>query len=371
MKNAQELLARYRAGKSSEEEKLMLEKWFHEVGNEEVFQLSEKDFSILKTEMWQVIEHTAERKSFRLWHKLSTAAAVIVVVGAGLLYYLSRQETAQPMVQLAKNDIAPGKDSAYLILADGKRISLTDAANGNIANQAGVSIAKTASGHVIYRVADTENGVLAFNTIETPRGGQYQVQLPDGTLVWLDAASSLRFPTSFKGQANRKVELKGEGYFEVAKDKNHPFYVKSGQQEVEVLGTHFNINAYDDEPFAITTLIEGSVKITSADRNIKLKPNQAGINKNGQLGVKEVSDAQDAIAWKNGFFQFDDEDLQSVMRKMARWYDVEVEFAGQFKNSRFSGVMSRSKSLKNALKVMEATENFSFKLEGRKLIVKN
>jgi len=371
MKNAQELLARYRAGKCSEEEKLMLEKWFHEIGKEEVHQLTEKDFTILKNEMWQVIEGKTERKSFRLWYRLAAAAAIVVVFSAGLFYYRSQQDIPQRGMRMAKDDIAPGKDNAYLILADGKRISLTDAANGNIANQAGVSITKTASGEVVYHVTDTGYGVLAFNTIETPRGGQYHIQLPDSTSVWLDAASSLKFPTSFKGQLNRKVELKGEGYFEVTKDKKHPFYVKSGQQEVRVLGTHFNINAYDDEPVAITTLVEGSVKISLAGRNIQLKPNEAGINKNGQLHVQKINDAQDAIAWKNGFFQFDDEDLESVMRKIARWYDVEIEFVGKLKNIKFNGVISRSKSLKNTLKVMEATENFSFKLEGRKLIIKN
>ncbi|MNQ97114.1 fec operon regulator FecR [compost metagenome] len=187
--------------------------------------------------------------------------------------------------------------------------------------------------------------------------------------MWLNAASKLKYPVVYQG-TERVVELEGEAYFEVKKDISRKFKVKSRGQELEVLGTKFNVSTYSDEALVKTTLIEGSVKVSSLKKSVILSPNQASVNYNNSLNVLVLADAEEAIAWKNGYFQFDDEPLESVMRKIARWYDIEVEFVGKSEGKKFNGIITRNKTLKNALKIMEATENVSFKIEGRKLIVK-
>lgn len=210
-----------------------------------------------------------------------------------------------------------------------------------------------------------------YNTIETPKGGQYQVDLPDGTKVWLNAGSLLRYPTNFTGKI-RSVELTGEAYFEVAKNAHKPFKVLSKNQVVEVLGTHFNISSYTDDISVKTTLLEGSVKVLSSKVNQTklLKPGQqSDINyTNNAFFIKSVN-TDEVIAWKNGYFLFSDEDLKSIMARFARWYNVDVEYQGDVDNLRFGGMVSRSKDLTQALKVVEQAGNVKFKIEGRRVIV--
>ncbi|MNX85526.1 fec operon regulator FecR [compost metagenome] len=225
---------------------------------------------------------------------------------------------------------------------------------------------------LVYQLTDKPNpsGKTSYNTIETPKGGQYQLILPDGSKVWLNAASSLTFPTSFVSLKTRKVELIGEAYFEIAKNKTSPFIVKSAKQEVKVLGTHFNINSYADEQSTTTTLLEGSVNIVSLNKaeNIILKPGQQSTLNNNKINVTEIN-TEEAIAWKNGLFIFNDENIKSIMKKIARWYNVEITFKGNLDHVSFVGNYARNKDLESLLENIELTEKVHFKIEGRRIEV--
>ncbi len=313
------------------------------------------------------------KRSVRLWQTVSAAAAIIIMVTAGLLYFNQKdlQEQSGPVYS---GKIAPGSDKAFLTLSNGKKISLTDATKGNIARQSGISITKTSDGQIIYTVehADKKAGPAQFNTIETPKGGQFQVRLPDGTAVWLNAASTLTYPVSFDESDVRSVQLVGEAYFEVAKDKVRPFIVKTDRQKVEVLGTHFNINGYKDEPVISTTLLEGSVKVmdASSGQSQLLSPGlQANVSKGRNLITVSKVNTANIISWKNGYFIFDNQDITSVMKVISRWYDVNVEYKSINGDERFGGTFSRSSNLSDILKVLEKLGNVQFEIEGKRIIV--
>ncbi|MCR8557194.1 FecR domain-containing protein [Mucilaginibacter sp. BJC16-A38] len=310
------------------------------------------------------------------------AASVIflLIASSSLFFYLKHDNsyllTKDKARSLIKNDIAPGGNKALLTLANGSKIALDDAADSVLAKQTGVKIAKTAHGQLIYTVENSSSdsktsAQLAYNTVETPKGGQYQVDLPDGSKVWLNASSSLRYPTNFTGDV-RSVELTGEAYFEVVKNPKKPFRVVSSSQVIEVLGTHFNISSYTDETSVKTTLLEGSVKVLSTKTNQSklLKPGeQSNINySNNSFSVQQVN-TEEVVAWKNGYFLFVDEDLKSIMSKFARWYNVDVEYQGNVDNLRFGGIVSRSKGLSQALKIIEQTGNVKIKIEGRRVTI--
>ena len=307
-----------------------------------------------------------------LWKKLSVAAAILIIGFTGVLMFNQQRKTGE--VVLAKNDIAPGKNGATLTLADGKQILINDALAGNIAEQSGVRISKTADGQLVYEVLDNGSGKLEYNTLSTTRGEQTQVRLPDGSVVFLNAVSSLRYPTSFKGMDKRLVSLIGEGYFEVAKDKANPFVVSTEGQQVEVLGTHFNINSYADEKVVRTTLLEGSVRVSPMNAGVLgggsvLKPNQQASLIGGSLNVKPV-EGEDIVAWKNGLFVFEAESLESIMRRVERWYDVEVSFGtGVDKNELYIGSVSRYDKVSRVLETIESTGGIHFKIEGRRIMV--
>ncbi len=306
------------------------------------------------------------------WYRYVAAASVLIALGvwiyASVPYFNHQAKTNN----LAK--ITPGTNKATLTLADGKVITLDNAATGNIARQSGILVSKTADGQLIYQLTSANTATAAepegFNTISTPRGGQYQVNLPDGTKIWMNAASSLTYPTKFTS-GTRRVKLSGEAYFEVAKDKAHPFIVATNKQEVEVLGTHFNINAYEDEENTKTALIEGSVKVTgtglSADK-VMLKPNQQSILTGNKFTVVPV-DPESAVDWKNGYFSFDNENLPALMRKISRWYDVEITYQGSYTGNDFTGIVSRKKQVSEVLGLLELTGLVHFKIEGRRIIV--
>lgn len=308
------------------------------------------------------------------WQRVVVAAAVLLIVGTGV-YLFQRNTDRQTNSNDYALDIKAGGDKAYLTTSGGVRISLTDAATGQIANETGISVVKNKEGQVVYQVAAETGDESAkgngMNSIETPRGGQYQVELPDGSKVWLNSASHLRFPTSFKNQ-HRVVEMSGEAYFEVTKDASRPFIVKSKGQEIEVLGTHFNVNAYTDEPEVKTTLLEGRVRVAipaDASEKVMLSPNQQAVLKGAKLSVKPVIAAQ-AVDWKNGDFIFSEESLESIMRKVSRWYDVEVVYEDITKEKVvLGGLISRSRSLSAVLRMMESTGKVHFEVKGRRVIV--
>lgn len=313
------------------------------------------------------------RKSFPLWKKMMVAATILMISGIGLYFYNQHIVTlSSPKTEIV-NDVKPGSNQAVLTLANGKRIVLNTSVNGEIAEQSGIRIKKTADGQLIYTLSDAGTAAntgaeATFNTIETPKGGQYQINLPDGTRVWLNAASSLKYPVRFD-QKERKVSLQGEGYFEVAKDKHKPFKVNSGSQELEVLGTHFNINSYTDEPSSKTTLLEGAVRLSPhGGQELILSPGQQAVLASGHMKVAMV-DPEEVLAWKNGNFVFNDEGLETIMRKISRWYDVEVSYQRKPADLTFTGVVSRSKNISAVLNALDKTGKVHFKVEGKKVTV--
>jgi len=301
---------------------------------------------------------------------IAAAATILIVFSVGLYVYLHRSVTPYTKV-IAKNDVAPGSNKAILTLADGRKINVDDASNGTIARQSGVQIRKTNNGQLVYSINPVGSALepIQYNTISVPNKGQYQVVLPDGTKVWLNSASSLRYPTRFEGN-ERLVSLTGEGYFEVAHNKNMPFTVNCQNQSVRVLGTHFNIHSYPDEA-VVTTLLEGSVKVsTSGDKNAKeyiLKPGQQAVHLNGHISI-QAGDVAESIAWKDGQFLFHNTDLVTIMRQVQRWYDVQVDF-NTLPDERFNGAMSRNVKLSQLLQMLELTSNLKFKIEERRIML--
>ncbi len=317
---------------------------------------------------------SSRQRTLRLWWPVSIAATILIVMSAGYLLFNRKDSTQSLAVKPAV--VHPGGNKAFLTLSNGKKISLTDAANGSIAAQAGIKIIKTADGQIIYTSENSSagSGSSQYNTIETPRGGQYQVRLPDGTSVWLNAASKLVYPVNFHGSKERRIQLDGEAYFEVAKDKARPFIVKTGKQEVTVLGTHFNINGYKDEPIISTTLMEGSIKTSntlSGNSRILLPGQQSTVfSGDGAIDVRNVN-TENIISWKNGYFIFDNQDITSIMKVIGRWYDVNIDYQSINKEEKFGGTFSRSSDLDDILKVLKILGNVDFKVEGRTIVVSN
>jgi ferric-dicitrate binding protein FerR (iron transport regulator) len=298
------------------------------------------------------------------------AAAIITILlmagGAKLIFHKSAQHTA---TQAFKNDIPPGGNHAILTLADGKQISLDSAGNGALGKQGATTILKLNNGQLAYQAQGVISEQVSYNKISTPRGGQFQIVLPDGTKVWMNAASSLRFPTVFSGN-DRQVELTGEAYFEVAKDKTKPFIVSVNRMKVEVLGTHFNVMSYPDEKSIQTTLLEGAVNVSGNGHSQKLQPGQqAELSTNGSLQLVTDPDIESALAWKNGYFQFNKADLQSVMRQLERWYDIEVVYEDEVPDFMFVGQLDKSANLSVILKILERSQ-VHFSVNGRKITVK-
>ena len=300
------------------------------------------------------------------------AAAAVFLGSTGLYgYYRTGIFSTATVKEIATkqtapaDDALPGSDKAILTLSSGKKI-LLDAAVQDVITDEGVSIHNN-NGSLSY----SKSNIVAYNTMETPKGGQYKLALSDGTIVWLNAASSITYPTSFPGKT-RVVSITGEAYFEVAKNKEMPFRVVSGKQVVEVLGTHFNINAYTDEASVKTTLLEGSVNVwlQEARQSELLNPGQQAVVKyNGSSIVVQPVKVEEAVAWKNGYFMFVDADLASIMRQLARWYDVEIAYEGNLGSLKFGGMVSRSKSIAQTLRILALTGNVRFKVEGRRVTV--
>jgi len=309
-------------------------------------------------------------KKIKLWPRIGIAAAVAAIIVSVGIWSYKRNYNGNAIDQIAHmNDIVPGKRGATLTLANGKKISLIEAANGELAKEAGVIITKTASGQLIYEIKNKDTVSNKINVLTTDNGETYQVRLPDGSSVWLNAASTLKYPASFAAFKDRRVELSGEGYFEVAKDKAHPFIVKTLNQEVRVLGTHFNINAYADEPATATTLLEGSVKLTAGNNDSLLKPGEQAINDHGTIKVGKAN-MEAIVDWKNEEFFLDKMDFRAAMRKISRWYNIEVIYSGSVPaNLEAGGWIPRNSKLSDVLKSIESTGQVNFKIEGRKLYV--
>lgn len=385
MEKAEELLDKYNSGEASAAEKALVETWYLKYKTDPL----QLDATQIQQDhdlgLVQLTKHmNSGTVKIKLWPRVAAAAMLVLAIGAGLFFYVKTNPSGHTKIAYS-NGILPGSNKAILTLSDGSKISLNDAVNGQVAVQFGTAITKTAAGQIVYAV-NKSDGVLAsrYNILETPKGGQYQVVLPDGTKVWLNAASTLKYPTVFSKQ-ERKVALKGEAYFEVAhisgagsakeqNDKYLPFIVTTEKQEVKVLGTHFNINSYADEPNTKTTLLEGSVQVStkgnSGNPNFAvLKPGEQSIVSAAEFKVVHI-DPEVEVAWKNGRFMFNDERIESIMRKIARWYDVTVVYEGKITSRQmFGGTVNRFSNVAEVLEMLELTNAVSFKIEGKKITV--
>ena len=318
------------------------------------------------------------------WLRVSAAAVLIgiLAVGAWLLILrksaVSRPIAVQKPAPPAQTDVLPGSNKALLTLDDGSTITLDSAKSGNLTRQGNSRVLKSEDGQLKYVPLTGDNAIgMSYNILSTPKGGQYRLVLPDGSQVWLNAASSIRYPTAFIGN-ERKVEVSGEAYFEVAKNASMPFRVLVDHQlkaahpmEIEVLGTHFNVNAYADETAIRTTLLEGSVKVVKGSASRLLSPGQqAQLQENGEMKWTADADIENVIAWKNGMLEFKDENLQAVMRQIARWYDIEVVYEGKIPTDGFTGRVSRNTSLSGVLKILKLSD-IKFTIENKKIIVRS
>ena len=327
-----------------------------------------KVFDRIKAEasFWEPKSNPQKKRHFL--QRAGIAASIIFCFAiGGYLLQGNEQQAKNPKVHY---DIAPGKTEATLTLANGKKIKLSDAGNGLLGEEPGVNITKTASGQIVYQIKNKGQGSSGINILETAKGQTCQVLLPDGTEIWLNAASSLKYPSTFDTGSPRRVTLSGEAYFQVSRDPSRPFIVKTALQEVKVLGTHFNVNSYIDEPATTTTLLSGSVLVSglNADQKV-LKPGEQSILAEGSIQVKKA-DVEEAVAWKNEEFIFSGDDLRTVMRKIERWYNIEVIYeASAPTNLQLGGFSSRSRSISTVLKMIAKTGEVHFKIEGRKVFV--
>lgn len=302
------------------------------------------------------------------FRRIAIAASIIGLIASGvhLTMYLRKKEENKIHAHESKNAIPRG-NKATLTLADGSSIILDDAQDGDLTRQGSAKIIKIGDKVCYHPTSNTSE--IEYNTITTPRGSQYQVELPDGSRVWINAASSLRFPTAFIGK-ERRVEINGEAYFEVAKNKSMPFIVKVNDAEVQVLGTHFNVMAYDDEGIVNTTLLEGSVKFVTNNKISLLKPGQQSqLSNDGEIKLINDVDLDKVMAWKNGLFVFDNSDLGTVMRQLSRWYDIDVVYRTRNVATTFVGEIPRTSKLSDILKVFELTSKLRFEIVGKKVVV--
>jgi transmembrane sensor len=370
LKNIKELLQKYNNGGASEAEKEQVEAWYESLEGKEADLGNPFVESRLKDEiqlsLFSRLNINQEPKRKRLIPiRGIAAAAALLICAVAIWFYVKPEHGNKSTHTIVQHDIPSGGNSAVLVLSDGSVVDLNKNATNSTLGQDVVNDLK--SGRITYRSSE-RNAHPVYNTIKTPRGGQYQVVLPDGTKVWLNALSSVTFPVSFNGD-KRNVKIEGEAYLEVFKNRKQPFEVEINGMKVEVLGTHFNVNAYDD--LLKTTLLEGSVKVSNIYKTVVIKPGQQA-----SVGVRQRSidinqvNTDEVIAWKNGYFNFADESLESIMHKVALWYNVEVDYESpELKKLRFMGIISRSRNLSEVLNIMKLTGNVNFKIENRRLLV--
>lgn len=379
--------------RSNQEDVLAWENWLRE--NPQYREEVEEQKRIVQSVGFHAAEFTVEENYLRLRDRiekrktndkipsrfrfptwLKVAASITLV--SSVLYFTSRFREGAPVNDVAiESPLTIPQNNAVLTLADGSTIALDQVEKGTVALQGGIRLEKTASGDIVYHI-DSESATSpnAYNSIATAKGNQYAITLPDGSKAWLNASSSLRYPVKFAAD-QRRVQMTGEVYFEISKvdsdspgkEKAIPFFVQTDKQEIRVLGTHFNVNAYEDEPYVITTLVEGSVRVTAtADgQSVLLTPGQQSVlNKN--ILVRSAN-LEQQIAWTKGDFIFHAERLDAILRKVSRWYDVEIECPDHLGRLTFDGIVSRSQPLSTIIDMIQSTGKAKIKLEGRRITV--
>lgn len=363
---AKQLLDRYLKGQYTPDERALVEEVYAALlaSTKDEFQY-DLDYLAKEKEILVNININRKAKTVRLWPRLIAAAVLLIFTSLAILWI------TKPVAQDLKIvGVIPGTTKATLTLSNGRKIDLVDANNGALAEEGSASIRKDHKGLISYVAAKPGSKLEApvYNTLTTPKGGYYMVVLADGTNVWLNSTSSIKYPTIFSKEV-RIVEITGEAYFEVAHNADKPFMVIAGNQKVEVLGTHFNINSYTNEPSIKTTLLQGSVRVTYQGREQLLKPGQQLAIKNNSFSMYDV-ETDDVIAWKDGYFEFSNTDIQSAMRQISRWYNVDVQYDGPITTETLTGRISRLKNISEVLKMIQQTRIVNLKTEGRRIIVK-
>ena len=363
-------------------EELIRKEWEDQENEDSIFSL-EMSENILKNILSEEKDEQAQtedsvfKRNFRwpiFYRSLSAAAAIIILLSIGL--YFRSSLNSNPGNQIASvqidQDALPGVNKAVLILGNGQKIILDSLSNGLIAKTENFEVKKIENGHLVYNGFDinyTNVRTEDFNTLITSRGGEYRITLPDGSKVWLNATSSLKFPGVFKGNI-REVELNGEAYFEIAKNSAMPFRVKLNGAQIKVIGTHFNVKSYGNEKLMKTTLVEGSIKITAGNSSHLLKPGQQAILTNGKMSVLDNVDIEEQLAWKNGLFLFKDASIKDVMEQAALWYDLKVTFEGKIPDKYLTGKVSRSVNASEFMKLLNYA-GVKFEITGKNIIIIN
>lgn len=370
------LVDNYLAGIASPEEQALLEEYYKRLEASGTTELSPQEEEILKAAMYSKIRNELVAipapvvpMRRRIFIRIAAVAATLLLLVIGYRMFMNTDKDAGKLVAQKDPssilDLPPGKDAAVLTFDDGKQIIL-DSTTGTISKHDGATIIN-AKGLVTY--SSTDKNEIAWHTIATSRGNQYQLVLSDGSKVFLNSASNLRFPSSFSG-STREVELtSGEAYFDIAKDAAKPFHVKTREMTVEVTGTHFNINAYSDEGPVATTLIEGMVSVNRGTESVNIKPGQQAVFKNNNFLIAHP-DINKVIAWRTGFFDFDKMEISAIMRQISRWYDVDVVYEGKITTEKFGGRISKQLPLSKVLNLLEEN-GVKFSLEGKRLVVKS
>ncbi|HLA51805.1 MAG TPA: FecR domain-containing protein [Flavitalea sp.] len=371
-----ELYEKLLAGKCTAEEKELIESY------KDDFDWSEKPWGEEmgdKDEIRQVIYkqlrqnlQPKKKSTIRYVFRVAAAAAMLGLALTASLYLLRQQRKTngkEAPGALVKQVIVPGTNKAILKLSNGATIELDSTHSGVFAKDEGVEIRQTAEGQIAYKKNQKLSSASTINTLSTPVGGQYQLRLEDGTEVWLNAASSISFPTAFSDK-ERSVEVKGEVYFEVKRDPSKPFKVTFNGNTITVLGTHFNVMAYEDEDLNRVTLLEGSVNLSNASSQSKLVPGQqAVVNRRTSAIENRKVNVEEAIAWKKGFFFFENENIESIMRKLSRWYNTTTDYQGDMKGKEFSGTVSRFENISEVLDLLEETGSIHYKIKARRITI--
>lgn len=377
----QSLIQKSLNGSITEDEKVILDEWYYTISPEEMVMLSEEAENNIgeriKTRLDDYIVYERMAARHKKQSALLRAAVVVSMVSISwLIYYFikNRNSENKTMPEVAEikavKDVSPGGTKAILTLGDGSTIVLDSSPNGQLGMQGNTKVIKLDNGQLRYQKGKNEenNNTVVYNTIATPRGGQYQVVLADGSVVWLNAASTVKFPTEFRDSL-REVTITGEAYFEVAHNALKPFRVKVNNMYVNVLGTSFNIMAYEDEAFINTTLLKGSLKVSSGENAKLIKPGQqAKLNSSGNFELIPDADVEEAVAWKNGKFSFNSADIKTIMRQVERWYDVDVVFEREG-DLHFTGELSRFVNVSQLLRKLELTNEVHFRIEKGRITV--
>ncbi|HRE51187.1 MAG TPA: FecR domain-containing protein [Flavitalea sp.] len=375
-----DLLQRYGTGNITPEEKSLVEQWYRQLtaegdwnwaeGEKQALQEAMERYLLSQIDQPEEANIPVRRLPFFKRGWLRYAAAVLFIIGAAWIFLYRHSRQAEIVVsELPAKEITPGANTAVLTLADGSAIILDSVSSGMLSNEGNANLIKLDNGELVYKPRTEKNGEVLFNTLNVPFGSKVIfLTLSDGTKVWLNAGSSLRYPTVFTGE-ERKVDITGEAYFEVAKDEQIPFYVQKNDIRIQVFGTQFNVNAYENEAFTKVTLLEGSVQVSRGLLSSRLRPGQqAQVNRSGEIDVIKNADTEAAVAWKNGYFQLNGTGIEELMRQVARWYDVEVGYEGAPPARAFAGQLQRSLSLSEALRILEES-NVRFTVEGRRVTV--